>query len=498
MKLSRYVVVVIVFALIGAAEASGAERFADPNGSGVICSEALPCKVNVAVNQAVDGDEIIVNPGTHTLGDGEELFTFTANLDIHGVAGQPKPILSGGGAPSSVATLFGANTKLTDIRIEGSRPTGFAVFGEGSDVNRVEVRISGEFACAALINTALPTAVIRNTLCHTTHANGRALTGSADPVETTVTVRNSTLVASGAGGRGIRVSGSGGGGVTVTAVNTIVDGGLHDVETSAPNVGDTARVNLTNSNFSSIQESGAGDRAITFFGANGNQSGPPLFVDAANGDFHQTPNSPTIDAGLTDAANGQLDLDGAPRVQGASTDIGAYEYDSTPPETTIDSGPPASSTQTVVSFTYSSPDAVSFQCTLDGNPVACVPAGYTTPGLAVGSHTFTVAGVDANGNVDPTPASRTFEVVAESKTPVDCSDEIALFNELGATVEKIKEKLKKAKQRKREAERGSKAFDKAAAKVKRLRAKKRSLTTKLLVAQTAMNDCLAEQAKAAS
>jgi hypothetical protein len=54
----------------------------------------------------------------------------------------------------------------------------------------------------------------------------------------------------------------------------------------------------------------------------------PLFVDAANGDLHLSPDSWMIDAG--DSARPDLpefDLDGTPRVLGASVDIGAYEYD---------------------------------------------------------------------------------------------------------------------------------------------------------------------------
>lgn len=74
----------------------------------------------------------------------------------------------------------------------------------------------------------------------------------------------------------------------------------------------------------------------------GNQTGPtaaePLFAAAATGDYRTAAGSPTIDAGLTDPANGLLALGGRPRTIGASTDIGADEF--APP------APPAPATPT--------------------------------------------------------------------------------------------------------------------------------------------------------
>lgn len=51
----------------------------------------------------------------------------------------------------------------------------------------------------------------------------------------------------------------------------------------------------------------------------------PLFVDAANGDFHLMMCSPAIDAG-TDAGAPSGDLDSNPRPFGAGYDMGAYEF----------------------------------------------------------------------------------------------------------------------------------------------------------------------------
>ncbi|MGO4191989.1 phytase [Arthrobacter sp. YAF17] len=85
--------------------------------------------------------------------------------------------------------------------------------------------------------------------------------------------------------------------------------------------------------------------------------------------------------------------------------------DTTPPETTITSGPPATSTSTSASFALTSSEANStFQCSLDGGPrVACTsPQTYT--GLSTGSHTFGVWATDAAGNTDATAATQTWSV----------------------------------------------------------------------------------------
>jgi len=87
--------------------------------------------------------------------------------------------------------------------------------------------------------------------------------------------------------------------------------------------------------------------------------------------------------------------------------------DTTPPDTIIDSAPVNPSTGTTASFAYHSTEAGShFECRLDGAGFSACPAGgieYT--GLGGGSHSFQVRAIDPSGNVDPSPAGYSFDVV---------------------------------------------------------------------------------------
>jgi hypothetical protein len=93
--------------------------------------------------------------------------------------------------------------------------------------------------------------------------------------------------------------------------------------------------------------------------------------------------------------------------------------DTTAPETTISSGPGATTTSTDAAFSFTASESGStFECSLDGAAfTACAsPASYS--GLAVGGHSFNVRATDPAGNTDATPASYSWTVEA---TPVSCT-----------------------------------------------------------------------------
>ena len=88
-----------------------------------------------------------------------------------------------------------------------------------------------------------------------------------------------------------------------------------------------------------------------------------------------------------------------------------WTVDTSAPGTSITSGPTGSVNSTSASFGFSATEAgSSFECKLDaGAWAACTsPKAYSS--LANGSHTFSVRAKDAAGNVDATPATRSWTV----------------------------------------------------------------------------------------
>ena len=124
---------------------------------------------------------------------------------------------------------------------------------------------------------------------------------------------------------------------------------------------------------------------------------------------------------FTNLANGSYSyrvraLDGAGNISTLAVrnySVSIPASDTTPPDTSIISGPAEGSTDTDgnVSFSFSSTEANStFKCKLDsGTYGSCTsPKDYTN--LADGAHTFSVRATDSAGNTGPSPASRNFNV----------------------------------------------------------------------------------------
>jgi len=111
--------------------------------------------------------------------------------------------------------------------------------------------------------------------------------------------------------------------------------------------------------------------------------------------------------------------------------------DTTAPETSVVSGPPATTTNAQPTFTFSSTEPGStFQCSLDGGAFAACTSPFVAPPLAAGVHTFSVRSTDPAGNTDATPASQTFTVTTTQPTqpPQPTAGKTVVVSEAAGTV----------------------------------------------------------------
>lgn len=95
----------------------------------------------------------------------------------------------------------------------------------------------------------------------------------------------------------------------------------------------------------------------------------------------------------------------------------ATSDDTTPPETTITGGPANGgvTTDNTPTFSFSSNEQATFQCSLDGRAFANCSSPHTTAALSEGRHTFAVRATDQARNTDSTAASRSF--IVNSRPP---------------------------------------------------------------------------------
>ncbi|MEA2494306.1 MAG: large repetitive protein, partial [Thermoleophilaceae bacterium] len=119
----------------------------------------------------------------------------------------------------------------------------------------------------------------------------------------------------------------------------------------------------------------------------------------------------TLSGGTYTAQAEQDDASANKGFSGAVT----FTVDATPPDTQITGGPTGTVSDSSPSFTFSSADSgATFQCRLDGPGGAGTFATCGSPkqysNLVDGSYVVNVRAVDAVGNVDATPSTRSFTV----------------------------------------------------------------------------------------
>jgi hypothetical protein len=158
---------------------------------------------------------------------------------------------------------------------------------------------------------------------------------------------------------------------------------------------------------------------------------PAAFQCSLDGAAFATCQSPVTYSGLAEGAHTfrVFAADGSSNVGPTATR--AWTVDTRVPETTLLGGPAAGSTSPTSSatFSFASPDSSArFECRLDGGVFTPCTSPRTLTGVPNGDHTFAVRAVDAAGNRDATPSTRTWRVNSLDddadgyNRPQDCND----------------------------------------------------------------------------
>jgi hypothetical protein len=107
------------------------------------------------------------------------------------------------------------------------------------------------------------------------------------------------------------------------------------------------------------------------------------------------------------------------RATDAAGNVGAasrsWTIDTTAPDTTLASRPPARTTATTAAFRFSTSEAGTFECRLDGGSFSPCTSPKTYRALARGRHSFAVRAVDLAGNVDATPSLSQWTLTAATR-----------------------------------------------------------------------------------
>ncbi len=328
----RVLLATVVTVLLAAAPAGAATRLTSPTAGGAEPCNPNPCPIATAIQFAHAGDEVILAPGTYPLGNTVLGTGATADLNIHGQAGSPRPILTtttGG----SVLIIGGTNITLSHVDLREGIGTGSDTvalqLGKGATVDDVAVSDAGSPSSFG-INLG-GAATIRDTTV-LVRGNGAIGIGGADGglgFTVTSTLLHDTVYATGAGAVGIRADAFDTAGCTITCESSALT--LRDVlvrgGTGPGAAGLQSVVSGTQAGTFDVQYSdyvSAIDPSAKVVAAH-NTAAAPLLADPTNGDFHELPGSPTIDAGLAQGGDDATDPDGRPRTAGLATDIGAYE-----------------------------------------------------------------------------------------------------------------------------------------------------------------------------
>ena len=296
----------LIAVLVPAAPAAATPRYVEPNGvTGGDCTPPDPpgiwsaCEFKYAVqNVSNNGDEVIVAPGDYTIPGG---MTEQNDVVIHGEYGKTRPHVN---ASALILEYIQGGGTVRHLELQGNLVLRY------SPKHAEDLRVAGSV-------TLEGSHVLRDSIVVASAVSAVAVRGQGGSQD----LRNVTALSTGQDSVGIvtRPDPAFCFADTLTAKNVIVRGVGNDLSaTKASCSTSTSRIDVSYSNYRAGKASG--DGMIVDAGNNQTNLDP-----AFDGDYHQLPTSPTIDAGIDDGMLGSADIDGEARTIGSAPDIGADE-----------------------------------------------------------------------------------------------------------------------------------------------------------------------------
>ena len=430
--------------LAPSAQAGIPDRYASPDGQSTdACTQADPCDLRTAVEGAPSGGQIRLLAGSHDLGqtgltvDDSKIVVADSQDSFASVStrGSTDPTLTVAGG-ASVRGIGVTSASLVQTFPQPPEPLppippnvtfggpALAITDSAALVDRVFARsVSPDATCQ------IDAGLLRDSVCFNATnvppdpnppppaaqpepGPAFAMT-AADDGALTATIRNVTSFSREAAG-GVFTAGTNAT-LDLDARNSIyvgqeAEGAASDIETSGAG---EVNLDLDFTNYSSLDDAAA-TGTVPAPGSLDNQVAAPSFSGPVQGNFRQTSDSPTIDAGSDSASDlGMFDLAANDRIQGDAIDIGAYE------DTAVDP-PPGGGAPTVIirraprkqtakrsaTFRFRAADTdepASFRCKLDKRDLAPCSSPKRYRKLGRGTHKFVVRARGQDGKVgEPT------------------------------------------------------------------------------------------------
>ena len=297
----------LTLAVLGPAAAeANATRYTTPAATATsgLCSAAMPCRVDHAINAASAGDEVVVGPGTYTVSTP----LVAPAIDLHGTAGKVAPTLVGTSNLAGDVLTFENGGTLRHLALQGASAANDALSLERGLAEDLSILATDGDGAKVMTDTGTTTVLRDSVVIAETTGTGPAALKLREGNGGALAVRNVVALAPDANAMRCEVTAS----QQATIVNVIARGLHSDINAANGGGGCSASYSNLRPALSPALALGAGI-----------QSADPL-LSAYN---RPQDGSPVIDAGVADAHTSAADPDGRTRT---APDIGVFEGNSPP------------------------------------------------------------------------------------------------------------------------------------------------------------------------